>query len=439
MPPFSFGHPLLHLAALMHNERLSPDELAHRQSVKLRRLVDHAYRQVPFYRRRMEHLGVNPNDIRAVEDLPKLPIVDKSDFHRAPDSDRRDRRRADTARLKPISTSGSSGATLWFHIDRPYDRLRKAQFLRPYVANGLTWRDRIVTFTGHPRPVPKLYMRAGILPEYQIHSNLDADLQLESMARFRPTVVRGYPSVLAALGARMLERGLNPPPLRLLFTDSELLSTDLRHTIESAFRQRAIDIYGTLETENIAYECPRHRGHHVAVDCVIMELLRDGRPVAAGTEGEIVCTVLDAYTTPFIRYNLHDLATLGGEACDCGRTFPLLTALHGRRHHYAHRSDGTRVSSTGLLAALDGLARHVRAYQVVQRERLRFHITVVPGAGFGAEVEAEMARIVARLFPGAHTRVEICDRVARLPSGKFEPFVSRVTENPTPDGKRHAD
>ena len=73
-----------------------------------------------------------------------------------------------------------------------------------------------------------------------------------------------------------------------------------------------------------------HNGYHVAIDSVIMEFLKDNKPVKPGGEGEIVVTVLNNFAMPFIRYNLHDMGSFSSKPCSCGRTFPLMTQIKGR-------------------------------------------------------------------------------------------------------------
>jgi phenylacetate-coenzyme A ligase PaaK-like adenylate-forming protein len=106
-----------------------------------------------------------------------------------------------------------------------------------------------------------------------------------ALRTYRPDIIHGYPSSLVSLGSVILDKGLDVPGPRQVFTDS----------------------VGSFETENIAYECEHHQGCHVATDCVILEILKDGKPVAEGEDGEMVCTVLDNLAMPLVRYNLHDL------------------------------------------------------------------------------------------------------------------------------------
>ena len=62
----------------------------------------------------------------------------------------------------------------------------------------------------------------------------------------------------------------------MIFTDSELLLPESRHNIKKAFKTETIDIYGTYETDNIAYECSHHEGYHITNDSVIMEFINNG-------------------------------------------------------------------------------------------------------------------------------------------------------------------
>lgn len=87
-----------------------------------------------------------------------------------------------------------------------------------------------------------------------------------------------------------------------------------------------------------------------------LEIIRDGRPVDLGAQGEIVVTGLANRTTPFIRYNLHDLGQFAARACRCGSPFPLLTRRIGRAHDLIGLDNGTSRTSMDILGRLDRYA-----------------------------------------------------------------------------------
>ncbi|MBL0714962.1 MAG: phenylacetate--CoA ligase family protein [Desulfosarcina sp.] len=328
--------------------------------------------------------------------------------------------------LMPIRTSGSSGQTLKFFIDQDYDQFRKAQFLRPYITNGQKMIDRVVSYTGRPRQRKKFFEYASLLREKQITSHLDPELHLEILRQIKPAIVRGYPSVLALIGTKILEQGPLVRYPRHIFTDSELLTPAMRRSIETAFRRKVVDIYGTLETDNIAYECEQHCGYHMAIDCVIMEFVENGRPVEPGAAGEIVCTVLENYAMPFIRYRLNDFGIYSAKPCSCGRQFPLMTGLQGRTHDYAVTRTGQRISSTTLLAEMDRFADSIDAFQIVQEDFDRFKLVLIPGKEYGRSVTEQIQSSFVSLFPDAVVRIAFSERLQQEGSGKVMPFKSLV-------------
>jgi phenylacetate-CoA ligase len=279
----------------MRNERRSLDELQALQSKKLQRLVTYAYENVPFYRNLYDTAGVHPTDIRSVEDIVKLPVIDKNDLRNAPLGMWMDKRLQNKNKLVRLTTSGSSGSPMAFYISRQCDHVRKAQFLRPLITNGRGLFDSLVRLTYRDELPFKWFQRIGLLREYRISVLKSSQEKIERITQIKPDILYGYPSMLNELAHGMRARGIQYSP-KLIFSDSELLLHPVRKFISETFHADVIDIYGTYEIDNVAYECREHRGFHIAIDHVVMEFIHDGVPVAARKEGEIVCTVLDNFT-----------------------------------------------------------------------------------------------------------------------------------------------
>ena len=53
------------------------------QSERLVKVVNHVYHNVPSYRKTMQEAGLEPGDIRGLEDLPKLPFTTYEDLNQA--------------------------------------------------------------------------------------------------------------------------------------------------------------------------------------------------------------------------------------------------------------------------------------------------------------------------------------------------------------------
>jgi phenylacetate-CoA ligase len=410
------------LVQLLWNERRPLSQLMAYQNKKLRDLVSYSYTNVPFYRELYQEKGVNPNEISSLRDLTQLPIVDKNDFHRHAPQNRLSTRCQQLENLIPINTSGSSGLVLQFFIDHAYDQYRKAQNIRPYITNGCTVRDRMLKYINTAIPDKKLYEKLGLLKQRYVFSDSDINAQLRALTDWRPTVIQGFGSCIGLLASRMKDsQGAKISP-RMIFTDSELLHPTLRRHIEEAFESPVIDVYGTMETENIAYECSERKGYHIAVDSVVLEIVKNGKPVGPGEAGEIVCTVLDNYTMPFIRYNLHDTGSLSEALCPCGRSFPLMNILEGRSDDFAVYENGERKSPRTFLGFFDALAGAIQEFQIIQEEVDAFKVYVVSKRYASIDIESTMRAILQKEFPRARVDVKCVDKIKRDASGKFRAF-----------------
>ena len=185
----------------------------------------------------------------------------------------------------------------------------------------------------------------------------------------------------------------------------------------------------------MASECPEHKGLHIALDHVVVEILDDNlQPCPAGVTGKVAITALDNTSTPFIRYCNGDEATLLPDSCACGRGLPLMSAPAGRTSDMIYGLNGNRVHGeffSHVLHESGWTGRFaVRQFQVVQvdRDLLRFDIAAdaVPDA---REQEIVIQRFRDYLGP---MRVEFrsVENVDRGQSGKRR-FTLRTWQ---PDG-----
>jgi len=407
------------LPSLMRNESISLDELIHIQNTKLKRLIHHAYKNVEFYQKTFKRLKIRPEDIRSVEDLKQLPIIDKKVFHQGDMGKFLDKRCRNRDHLINIKTSGTSGTTLSFYIDRKYDQYRKANYLRPYLSNGRKITDTILRFSIFEKPKKKWFQHIGLMREECMDSSEDIDKQIRCIQKLHPSIIQGYGATLSLIASKISSENIEITPPRMVFTDSELLTSLMRQKIQAGFKAPIIDVYGTFETDNIAYQCSMKKGYHIAMDSVVLEIVKDGKNVKDGQEGEIVCTVLDNFSMPFIRYNLHDMAFQLGGGGSCGRTFPLISLSGGRSDDYLLYPDGQKKSPMGLLGHFDALAESISEFQIIQKATDKFDVQIVPISSAHEEIERRVKENVLKDFPGADIRVDFKERIDREKSGKL--------------------
>jgi phenylacetate-CoA ligase len=401
---------------LLRAERTEPAVLLRAQERKRRLLLSHARARVPLYRDLYAGLP-------ATAPLDALPVVDKALLRAAGEG-------AWDGPATPadvwISTSGSTGEPYRFPISRAHDHWRKAQYLRPYLTNGRGVFDTVLRLSVVPRAQP-WFQRLGLLRELRFDAAASPAVILDALRRTRAPILQGYPSSLRALAVHLAThadaQGGPPPHLRRIFADSELLTPDTRRLVERTLGAPVLDVFGTFETDNIAYQCEAGAGYHVTTDSVVVELLRDGRPVGPGEEGELVVTVLGNLRSPFIRYNLHDVARWSVAPCVCGRSFPTLEVLNGRADDLLLLPGGGEVSAMSVLFVLDGFDRELQHYQLRQGADGACELWVVPAPGAGADLAARLRHAVAPPLAGLPLTVIGKPAIPLTHAGKLRAFV----------------
>jgi len=164
----------------------------------------------------------------------------------------------------------------------------------------------------------------------------------------------------------------------------------------------------------------------VATDCVVLEIVRDGKPVPIGEEGEIVVTVLGNRTLPFIRYNLRDIGRLSQQPCPCGLSFPLLAVLQGRANDQIVLANGARRPPPAILAHLARFIDTILQYQLRQIGFGCFELLIVPSSRFSEGSRGEILRGIATALGNAKVELRLVDTIPPDPSGKRRAFVSAL-------------
>ncbi len=405
--------------------------LARFQEAQLRRLLNHAQERVPFYRARFERVGFEPRAFRGIEDLGTIPLTAKRDLLDQP-AEALVARGTDPGRLIVRRTSGASGEP--FSIRRTWleERILTALRRRAHRELGQRATDHVasIALLRPPDPRDRQWLSRGLaaLRLYRttklscLDTPVEIATQLEALAA---DVVLGFPAVLARVADAILDSGLRVRP-RLVLIGGEVATAPMRERMREALGTPVLETYGAHEFNLVASECRATGDLHVSPG-VILEILRDGRPVAPGETGEVVATNLHAFAMPFIRYRLADVATQGLPGCPCGRGLPTIRNVHGRMLDYFTLPGGRPVHPYAIILPILGQAPWIRQYRLVQEHEARVVLeAVVRREPEAAELQAFIALGLERLGAGVEFLVRI---VAELPleaSGKFRAARSLV-------------
>ena len=307
------------------------------QLARLKQTVRLVYDALPFYGERFRQASVRPDDIRSLEDVRRLPFLNKEDL--------RD------------------------HF--PYGLLASPMrdVVRVHASSGTTGRPTVVGYTradldAWAELVARIAFAAGARPDdiaqvsfgyglftgaFGLHYGLErigatvlpvsggnTRRQVEIMQMFGSTVLVCTPSYALHLAEIAGDMGLRPGDLalRLGLFGAEPWSDSMRREIEAKLGIRATDNYGLSEVigPGVSGECERQDGLHIQEDHFLVEVIDPDtlEPVSPGERGELVFTSLCKEAFPVVRYRTRDLSYLYAEPCSCGRTFVRMARVTGR-------------------------------------------------------------------------------------------------------------
>ena len=417
---------LLQLFELRNNLFLDASKLRELQWKKLKPLLRHAYENVPFYHQKFDQAKIKPEDIKALEDLRKIPLTTREELQKSP-LKFITARNIDLGECVKTSTTGTTGMPFNIILDKRTVDYGNGLWFRTYERNGFRIWEKMAVIR-HPNYFPKRYwfQNLGVMKRKYISVLDDVEHQIKALGQYQPDAVKSYSSSLVEL-ARALKHQSEPIRPRLIFTGGELLDCRARSLISSSFGTEVFDTYGTMEFSLVAWECKAHAGYHINADCVLTEFLDGVEEVAAGERGEVVCTGLNNYAMPLIRYEHDDIAVPIDGECSCGVKLPLLKGIEGRENDFLMALDGRLISPWQFYPYPFDDYVGLKQFKVIQdrKDRLIFQL-IIEDSLFDVS-RLDRARVTIQKLFGGEMQVdfEIVDEFQRDKSGKMR-VISRL-------------
>lgn len=307
------------------------------QSERLKQLVNHVYNNVAFYRRKMDEIGVKPDDIRSIDDIVKLPFTYKTDLRDNYPFGLFAVPMKDIVRVH--ASSGTTGKpTTVGYTKKDINNWREV-LARCLTMAGISSNDIMQVSYGYGLFTGGLGVHYGaetvgcsVIPI----SGGNTRRQLQLMSDFGSTVLACTPSYALHLADALAENGYSLADMKLKIGvfGAEPWTENMRLELEKKWGIKAFDIYGLSEVmgPGVANDCPYHTGLHVHEDHFFPEIVHPDTklPVTDDEEGELVFTTLTKEGIPLLRYNTRDLSTLNRETCECGRTTVRMKKITGR-------------------------------------------------------------------------------------------------------------
>ncbi len=418
---------------------LTEDAIKKIQLDGLKWTMAHTYKNCDMYRKNFDDAGMQPEDIRSLEDIIHLPFTDKEDLQKGYPFPLRSVPFEKIIRIH--ASSGTTGKRKVLCYTAEDVNLWADMFARCYEMAGVTVEDRVQIAVGYGLWTAGAGFQTGCERLGAMAVPLgpaNAQMHCEMMVDMQSTVFCATASMALLMAEEISRRNLrNKIKIKKVILGAERHSDAMRSRIKELLGIDDIfDIYGLTELygPGTGLDCFEHNGIHFWSDIFIYEIIDPVtlKPVSSGDDGELVVTTLRKEGSPLIRYRTHDITRMIEGPCPCGVPFPRHDRILGRSDDmFIYRAVNIYPSQIDhILSRIDGVGseyqihlsrgRDGRGVMTVKTERSE---TAVKNADseLAKHVETEIRRQIL-----VRSKVEILDHGA-LP--RTERKSKRVFDN----------
>ncbi len=321
-------------------DRLSQEALKRWWTRKLKRVLQVAFEELPFYRERFLAAGFDPARFRALDDLRAIPICVKDDllaFARGGGG-----QESYTAGPKSPMTvslsSGTSGTTFVMHT-------RRWRKLQGYSSSRAHWWAGLRPGTPLIMSAPAWHAYASIQPSIAMHFGNPcvvvsgtflprfADRIVDAIQAFRPRFLTMFLPMVFSILAAARRQGLGGAQLfagveTLVVTGAPITPGMRMHLQELTRVQRVTELAGSSENL-LAVDCIHAQGLHLVPDTCFAQVIdrKTGNPMRDGERGAVVHSSVIPAGSLYLRYDGGDVGILDSSACPCGLPSPRIKLL----------------------------------------------------------------------------------------------------------------
>jgi len=358
------------------------------QLERLQKTVKHVYENVPFYKERLDAIGMKPEDIKDLKDIEKIPFTTKEDLRQNYPYKLFAVPRSEIVRIH--ASSGTTGKPTVVGYTRNDLDMWSECMARIISMADVDKNDTAQISFGYGLFTGALGLHNGlekvgcsIIP---ISSGNTAK-QLMVMEDFETSVIVCTPSYALYMAEAFEEYGVKKEnmKLRVALLGGEGHTLEMNAAIEKNLGILALENYGLSEIlgPGVSGECPHKVGMHIAEDCFYPEIIdpETGEVLPWGSEGELVLTAINKEGFVLLRYRTKDITTLHAETCACGRTSLRMEKCKGRSDDMLIIK-GVNVYPSQIESVIVGMEHISPYYQLVVKktgkmDALEVHVELV--------------------------------------------------------------
>ena len=407
-------------------------KLSQFQEKHLKKLLLHAYENVPYYTKVFDKIGLIKDGNVDLSKFNKIPILTK-DIIRKHYKELFSKDYTERSWYYKES-GGSTGEPIKIVQDDVYVRWRNAAE-HYYYANILnideiaskkvivwgSWSDLFQSTKGIKAKITSWLKNSKLLNCLKM-TEADIERYIQVINSYKPELIRGYSSSLCELARYAESKKLKVFTPKAIVGTAETLTPEMRKQIENVFGTKLYNFYGAREVSSLAGECKEGLMHIFSFYNHVEILDGKNKPVKKGDEGRVIVTNLFNYSMPIIRFEIGDVAVLGPKKCKCGNILPVLEKITGRITEWFVKEDGTTISPIFFIILFMGVyeKRLCKKFQIIQEDYKKIRILIVPENDKKISNKKDIEEKI-KLMMGKACKIqwEYVDDIPKTKSGKY--------------------
>lgn len=396
------------------NLKKSKEEIKKYQFERLKKLLEHSYNTVPYYKRLFDKNNIKIDEINSLEDFKKIPVLTKQDII----NNFNDLKSIKKYKLIEISSGGSTGNRVTVLKDKRYYEISRAVVMRDLYSVGLKPGHKVAWVWGSPMENKKIkenffqrfnwFLNRRIIFNTYYYTDDDIKNWLSNdLKRFNPDFIYGYATAIRDIAkyAKKNEIKIKLPNLKKVITTAQKLED--RKLIEEVFNCKVIDHYGCREIESIAIEDENYV-MHTSDDFVLVEV---------DEHNEIILTPLESYGMPLIRYKNGDIGFLKSKI-ESEHPFNVFNIQIGRSVEILRTKDGKKVYSGIINRKIADEKLDIGEFQLVQVSYDEIVINIVKRKSINNEHLEKFKNIIKDSLNIENIKINYVDKYPIEKSGK---------------------
>ena len=403
---------------LLESSQWSVEKLKDYQTNQLKSLLDHCYKNVPYYNRMFVENGWHPLDFKSVDDLQNFPVLTKKQIMAHHDMMIADNLRHQKA--YPITTSGSSGDKLKFYVNDDCLKREAAFNMRAYLEQGAemydtpsVWLRRYVPKESdsplwyYDYELKRLYMSAYHLNSDTIHQ------YVEKINQGNYQTMCTYPSSAYIFACLCEEQNLSLETIKKIHTTSEVLLKQWYDKIKQVFNITPCGHYGQMEKSSFMHQTEDSRDFHQNLEYGVDEFYDNGD----GTYGLIATGFINWYM-PFLRYKTEDTFIMEDG---------IVKEINGRTSDILVSADGCRLPGVNFYSWIDKKMPAIKLFQIIQNSEKDVTFNYVQAPQYAYDIGEEILSGLKSRLGDMNYQINMVEDIKRdEKTNKFKSIINKV-------------